>query len=83
MLADMKNPFRTKEMSPGQLQPWDTEQMLQAIKKLKVSPRELHDAIIETGSLDLNCLKMHLRKKAHSLPFWKHLFPVPQSKFNY
>jgi hypothetical protein len=79
----MKNLFKIRENQSVQLQPWNSQQMLNVIKKLRVSPKELHDAIIETGSLDLRCVKAHLKKKAHALPFWKFLFPVQQSKLNY
>ena len=63
--------FRNRHTEITQLQPWDVQQMTNLVRKLNISPKELNDAIIDTGSLDINYIKAYLKRKSAALLFQK------------
>ncbi|MES2691007.1 MAG: hypothetical protein V4658_11430 [Bacteroidota bacterium] len=70
--------FQNKQVEVKQLQPWDIQQMTGLVKKLNISPKELNDAIIDTGSLDINYIKAYLKSRGAQSSFQK-LFSNPSS----
>jgi hypothetical protein len=54
------------------IDPEDRSEVLYWTKKWGVSRRQIYDAILETGSIELNAIKRRLRKKGdlHFFPNW-------------
>lgn len=65
--------FQNRRTEITQLKPWDVQQMSSLVRKLNISPKELNDAIIDTGSLDINYIKAYLKRKSTMLLFQKLL----------
>lgn len=73
--------FSNQQAPSEQLQPWDNQHMMNVVRRLKVSPKDLNDAVIETGSLDLNFIKAYLKKKSVTFSFKRLQFPAA-TQFN-
>lgn len=75
--------FQNRQTGAQQLHPWDIQEMNSLVRKLNVSPKELNDAIIDTGSLDINYIKAYLRRKKAAFSFQKFFSnPVPRQFAN-